>query len=177
MLDESFGIEWGLLTTVHAATSSQAILDGFSKKSKRLGRGLMGNLIPTSTGASEAVQLVYPNLAGKFKGMSLRVPVSNVSMIDLTVTLSRPANSIDELLAPMREAAKGRLGGILTVVDQELVSSDFLGYPQSTIIDAPATIMLSPTVFKIIAYYDNEWGYSCRVLDLIAHMHDVDSAV
>ncbi len=96
-------------------------------------------------------------------------------MIDLTVTLSRPANSIEELLAPLRAVEKGRLHGIVTVVDQEMVSSDFLGYPQSTIIDAPATIMLSPTVFKIIAYYDNEWGYSCRVLDLIAHMHQVDT--
>lgn len=150
---------------VHASTSSQHILDGYSKKSRRLGRGVGSNIIPTTTGAATAVALVLPELAGKFTGISVRVPVNNVSMVDLTVNLTRPVASKEELLHPLREAAAGRsrytigpLSSVIAVSDDELVSSDFLGWSQSCIVDSAATTMLNPTTVKLIAWYDNEWA-------------------
>ncbi|SCV70888.1 BQ2448_3650 [Microbotryum intermedium] len=181
VLQRCFGIEYGMMTTVHASTSSQHILDGYSKKNRRLGRGVGSNIIPTTTGAATAVQLVLPELTGKFTGISVRVPVNNVSMVDLTVSLSTPVASVEELLRPLREAAAGRygssLGSLTTVIcvnDDELVSSDFLGYQQSCIVDSHATVQLNPTTFKIIAWYDNEYAYSVRCLDLIRYMFEVD---
>ncbi|KAL8287611.1 hypothetical protein RQP46_003469 [Phenoliferia psychrophenolica] len=163
-------------TTNCLAPLAKHILDGYSKKSKRLGRGVASNIIPTTTGAATAVQLVLPELAGKFTGISIRVPVNNVSMVDLTVSLTRPAASKEALLAPLREASlHPRLGNIICVNDDELVSSDFLGFRQSCIIDSAATVMLNPTTAKIIAWYDNEWGYSVRILDLMVHMFHVDN--
>lgn len=166
VLQHCFGIEYGMMTTVHASTSSQHILDGFSKKSRRLGRAVGSNIIPTTTGAASAVKLVIPELDGKFTGISVRVPVNNVSMVDLTVSLSTPVATKDALLAPLRDAAAGRLtyssgrslSNIIAVSDDELVSHDFLGWQQSCIIDSAATVMLNPTTFKIIAWYDNEWA-------------------
>ncbi|ORY88416.1 putative glyceraldehyde 3-phosphate dehydrogenase [Leucosporidium creatinivorum] len=182
VLEQSFGIEYGMMTTVHASTSSQHILDGYSKKSRRLGRGVGSNIIPTSTGAATAVQLVLPELAGKFTGISIRVPVNNVSMVDLTVSLKTPVASKADLLFPLRQAAAGKsrytigpLNEVIAVDDNELVSSDFLGWKQSCIVDAAATVMLNPTTAKIIAFYDNEWAYSVRILDLLAYMHRKDS--
>ncbi|KAK4702350.1 hypothetical protein P7C70_g3875, partial [Phenoliferia sp. Uapishka_3] len=193
VINKAFGIEWGMMTTasfaslqtVHASTSSQHILDGYSKKSRRLGRGVGSNIIPTTTGAATAVQLVLPELAGKFTGISIRVPVNNVSMasssqsrvagclyssfifaqVDLTVSLTRPAGSKADLLAPLRAASlHPRLGNILCVNDDELVSSDFLGFKQSCIIDSAATIMLNENTAKIIAWYDNEWSLLAGIL-------------
>ncbi|KAL7419472.1 hypothetical protein Q5752_006310 [Cryptotrichosporon argae] len=179
VLHRAFGIEFGMMTTVHASTSSQPILDGYSKKNRRLGRGVGSNIIPTTTGAATAVQLVLPELAGKFTGISVRVPVNNVSMVDLTVRLERPVASVAELLAPVRAASTGLsslgpLSNVLCVVDDELVSHDFLGWQHSCIVDAHATVMLNDRVFKIIAWYDNEFGYACRLLDLVRFIHTVD---
>ncbi|KAM0751671.1 putative glyceraldehyde 3-phosphate dehydrogenase [Meredithblackwellia eburnea MCA 4105] len=178
VIHKEFGIETGMMTTVHASTSSQGILDGFSKKSRRLGRGVGSNIIPTTTGAAKAVQLVLPELAGKFTGISIRVPVNNVSMVDLTVSLTRPAATKEELLEPLRKASTHpRLGNVLCVNDDELVSSDFLGFNQSCIVDSAATVLLNPHTAKIIAWYDNEWGYSVRILDLLVHMFEVDTGI
>ncbi|KAI5478412.1 glyceraldehyde-3-phosphate dehydrogenase, type I [Pseudohyphozyma bogoriensis] len=183
VLETNWGIKTGMMTTIHASTSSQPILDGFSKKSRRLGRGVGSNIIPTTTGAAKAVQLVLPELAGKFTGISVRVPVNNVSMVDLTVTFNSPVASKEALLEPLRAAAAGvspnaagPLSNIICVNDDELVSSDFLGYDQSCIVDAGATVMLDDYTAKIVAWYDNEWAYSVRILDLIAYMSKVDLA-
>ncbi|POY74224.1 putative Glyceraldehyde-3-phosphate dehydrogenase (phosphorylating) [Rhodotorula taiwanensis] len=184
VLHDEFGIESGMMTTVHASTSSQPILDGFSKKSVRLGRGVGHNIIPTTTGASKAVALVLPELAGKFAGLSVRVPTNNVSMVDLTVRLERPAESKEALLHPLREAAAGRrkwsiapLSNVIAVCDEELVSHDFLGREESCIVDVAATLMLDPHTFKVIAWYDNEYAYSVRCLDLVKYMHTVDNGL
>ncbi|ODO03586.1 glyceraldehyde-3-phosphate dehydrogenase, type I [Cryptococcus wingfieldii CBS 7118] len=168
------------LAKVHASTSSQPILDGYSKKNRRLGRGVSSNIIPTTTGAATAVQLVLPELAGKFTGVSVRVPVNNVSMVDLTVHLSTPVQSVHDLLLPIREASTGLstlgpLANVLCVNDDELVSHDFLGWQYSCIVDSAATVMLNERVFKIIAWYDNEYGYACRLLDLVMFTHEVDN--
>ncbi|WVQ77538.1 glyceraldehyde-3-phosphate dehydrogenase, type I [Cryptococcus sp. DSM 104548] len=180
VLNRSFGIDYGMMTTVHASTSSQPILDGYSKKNRRLGRGVGSNIIPTTTGAATAVQLVLPELAGKFTGVSVRVPVNNVSMVDLTVHLSTPVASVTDLLRPIREASTGLsslgpLANVLCVNDDELVSHDFLGWQYSCIVDSAATVMLNERVFKIIAWYDNEYGYACRLLDLVMFTHEVDN--
>lgn len=179
---------------VHASTSSQPILDGYSKKNRRLGRGVGSNIIPTTTGAATAVQLVLPELAGKFTGVSVRVPVNNVSMVDLTVRLETPVKSVADLLKPIREASTGLsslgpLNNVLCVNDDELVSHDFLGWQHSCIVDSAATVMLNDRVFKIIAWYgesstfrqfrpdsaDNEYGYACRLLDLVRFIHEYDN--
>ncbi|KWU43047.1 glyceraldehyde-3-phosphate dehydrogenase [Rhodotorula sp. JG-1b] len=184
VLHDEFGIVSGMMTTVHASTSSQPILDGYSKKSVRLGRGVGQNIIPTSTGASKAVALVLPELAGKFAGLSVRVPTNNVSMVDLTVRLERPAESKEALLHPLREAAAGRrkwsiapLTNVISVSDEELVSHDFLGREESCVVDVAATLMLDPHTFKVIAWYDNEYAYSVRCLDLASYMHAVDNGL
>ncbi|GAA5858377.1 hypothetical protein JCM8547_004671 [Rhodosporidiobolus lusitaniae] len=184
VLNNAFGIQSGMMTTVHASTSSQHILDGYSKKSLRLGRSVGSNIIPTTTGAASAIALVLPELAGKLTGISVRVPVSNVSLVDLTVVLSRPVSSKEEFLQPLRDAAAGRmkssigpLSKVITVNDDELVSSDFNGWPYSCIVDTAATTMLDERTFKVIAFYDNEMGYSVRLLDLAVYMASVDKGV
>ncbi|KAJ5155298.1 Glyceraldehyde-3-phosphate dehydrogenase 1 [Penicillium capsulatum] len=170
VLHEEFGIVQGFLTTVHAATRSQQVLDGYSKKNRRLGRGVFNNIIPTTTGAAKAVASVLPDLRGKVTGVSIRVPTPNVSMIDLTISTEKPT-SLPEILAAFRRAAKSSMSGVLWVTDEELVSSDYNGSPHSAIIDAPACAELNPQFFKIMAWYDNEWGYSNRLLDLTTLVH------
>ncbi|KAK4047685.1 hypothetical protein OIO90_006114 [Microbotryomycetes sp. JL221] len=182
ILHRSFGIEYGMMTTVHASTSSQHVLDSYSRKNRRLGRAVASNIIPSTTGAATAVKLVLPELAGKFTGISVRVPVNNVSMVDLTVTLTKPVKSKEELLQPLRDAAAGKVGSyslsnIVAVSDEELVSSDFLGWEQSCIVDSAASIMLNETTAKIVAWYDNETAFSVRMLDLAAYMHTVDNGL
>ncbi|KAJ5497751.1 Glyceraldehyde/Erythrose phosphate dehydrogenase family [Penicillium expansum] len=170
VLQESFGISQGFLTTIHAATRSQQVLDGYSKKDVRLGRGVFNNIIPATTGAAKAVASVLPELKGKVTGVSIRVPTPNVSMIDLTVSTEKPT-SLDKIIHKFRLAAKSDMAGVLRVADQELVSSDYNGSPYSAIIDAPACAELNPQFFKIMAWYDNEWGYSNRLLDMTTLVH------
>ncbi|GAA6018669.1 hypothetical protein JCM10207_009003 [Rhodosporidiobolus poonsookiae] len=184
VLNNAFGIKSGMMTTIHASTSSQHILDGYNKKSVRLGRSVASNIIPTSTGAQKAIALVLPELAGKISGISVRVPCQNVSLVDLTVTLERPVASVEELLQPLRDAAAGKLkssigplSNVIAVNDDELVSSDMCGWQQSCIVDSVATTRLNDTTFKLLAWYDNEYGYSVRLLDLAVYMHTVDMGV
>ncbi|KAJ5280502.1 hypothetical protein N7478_005874 [Penicillium angulare] len=171
VLHESFGITQGFLTTIHAATRSQQVLDGYSKKNRRLGRGVFNNIIPTTTGAAKAVASVLPELQGRVTGVSIRVPTPNVSMIDLTVSTDKPT-SLAEIMSAFRRASKSSMVGVLRVTDEELVSSDYNGSSYSAIIDAPACAELNPQFFKIMAWYDNEWGYSNRLLDLTTLVHD-----
>ena len=168
VLSDSFGIEAGLMTTVHAYTNDQVILDAPHKDLRR-GRAAGLSIIPTSTGAAKALSLVLPELQGKLHGMSLRVPVSDVSLVDLTVTLSRAA-TVDDVNAAFREAADGSLNGILAVSDEELVSIDFLHDSHSSTIDALSTMAIGDRMVKVLSWYDNEWGYSCRVVDLAEHI-------
>ena len=168
VLSESFGIESGLMTTVHAYTNDQVILDAPHKDLRRA-RAAGMSIIPTSTGAAKAVSLVLPELKGKFHGAALRVPVADVSLVDLTATLSKSV-SVDDVNAEMREAADGNLNGILAVSDEPLVSVDFLHDSHSSILDAPSTMVIGDRMVKVLSWYDNEWGYSCRVVDLVAHM-------
>ncbi|MGI8847988.1 MAG: type I glyceraldehyde-3-phosphate dehydrogenase [Candidatus Dormibacteria bacterium] len=168
VLHEAFGIETGLMTTVHAYTTDQAILDAPHTDLRRA-RAAAVSIIPTTTGAAKAVALVLPELKGRFHGMSLRVPVSDVSLVDLTATLSKSA-SADEINSEMREAADGSLQGILAVTDEELVSVDFLHDSHSSIVDAKSTMVIGDRSVKVLAWYDNEWGYSNRIVDLITHM-------
>ncbi|KAL4962736.1 type I glyceraldehyde-3-phosphate dehydrogenase [Aspergillus stella-maris] len=169
VLEREVGIQQGFLTTVHAATRSQTVLDGYSKKNRRLGRSVFDNIIPTTTGAAKAIATVLPELTGKVTGVSIRVPTPNVSMIDLTVTTEAPT-SLPSILAAFRRAAKSDLAGILSVSDEELVSRDYLGDGHSAIVDGPASMELNERFFKIMAWYDNEWGYSSRLLDLTGHI-------
>ena len=165
VLNDSFGIDTGFMTTVHAYTKDQVILDA-PHKDQRRGRAAGLSIIPTTTGAAKAVSLVLPELKGKFHGMALRVPTPDVSLVDLTATLTRSATAEDVNNA-MREAAAGPLEGILAVSEEQLVSVDFLHDSHSSILDAPLTMVLGDHTVKVIAWYDNEWGYSCRVIDLI----------
>ncbi len=165
VLNDSFGIETGFMTTVHAYTKDQVILDA-PHKDKRRGRAAALSIIPTTTGAAKAVSLVLPELAGKFNGMALRVPTPDVSLVDLTATLTRSATA-EDVNAEMREAASGKLEGILAVSDEPLVSMDFLHDSHSSILDAPLTMALGDHTVKVLSWYDNEWGYSCRVVDLV----------
>ncbi|CAG7979364.1 unnamed protein product [Penicillium salamii] len=174
VLQGSFGVAQGFLTTIHAATRSQQVLDGYSKKNKRLGRGVFNNIIPTTTGAAKAVAAVLPELNGKVTGVSIRVPTPNVSMIDLTISTEKPT-SLAEVIAAFRRSAKSDMAGVLKVSDEELVSSDYNGSPYSAIIDAPSCMELNPQFFKIMAWYDNEWGYSNRLLDLTTHVHALEA--
>ncbi len=168
VLSDSFGIDAGLMTTVHAYTNDQVLLDGPHKDLRRA-RAAGLSIIPTSTGAAKAMSLVMPELKGKLHGMSLRVPVSDVSLVDLTVTLSRAA-TVDDVNAEFREAAAGSLSGILSVCDEQLVSVDFLHDSHSSIVDAPSTMAVGDRTVKVLSWYDNEWGYSCRVVDLAEHI-------
>lgn len=169
VLHDNFGIKEGLMTTVHATTATQKTVDSPSMKDWRGGRGAGQNIIPSSTGAAKAVGKVIPSLNGKLTGMSFRVPTPDVSVVDLTVNLEK-ATSYDEIKAAMKKAADGELKGILGYTEDAVVSNDFLGDSRTSIFDAEAGIMLSPTFVKIVAWYDNEWGYSTKVTELIEYM-------
>jgi len=166
---DNYGIEEGLMTTVHSVTSTQPTVDGPSKKDWRGGRGGPQNIIPASTGAAKAVALCIPEIAGKLTGMSMRVPTPNVSVVDLTVKLSK-STSYEEICAAMKSASEGQLKGVLGYTEDDVVSSDFIGSPFSSIFDAGAGIALNDKFFKLISWYDNEMGYSCRLIDLIEYM-------
>ncbi|WP_290381398.1 type I glyceraldehyde-3-phosphate dehydrogenase, partial [uncultured Muribaculum sp.] len=173
VLNDKFGVVEGLMTTVHSTTATQKTVDGPSMKDWRGGRAASGNIIPSSTGAAKAVGKVIPELNGKLTGMSMRVPTLDVSVVDLTVNLAKPA-TYDEICAAMKEAAEGELKGILGYTEDAVVSSDFLGDTRTSIFDAKAGIQLTPTFVKVVSWYDNEIGYSNKVLDLIAHMKKVN---
>ena len=173
VLNDNFGITDGLMTTVHSTTATQKTVDGASMKDWRGGRAATGNIIPSSTGAAKAVGKVIPALNGKLTGMSMRVPTLDVSVVDLTVNLAKPAK-YDEICAAMKAASEGELKGILGYTDEDVVSSDFLGDPRTSIFDAKAGIALTDTFVKVVSWYDNEMGYSNKVLELIKHMYSVD---
>jgi glyceraldehyde 3-phosphate dehydrogenase len=172
VLNDTFGIVEGLMTTVHSTTATQKTVDGPSMKDWRGGRAASGNIIPSSTGAAKAVTKVIPALKGKLTGMAFRVPTLNVSVVDLTCRLEK-ATTYEDICAAMKKAADGELKGILGYTQDEVVSSDFIGDSRTSIFDAKAGIMLNPNFVKIVAWYDNEWGYSCKLLDMIAHMDTV----
>ncbi|MEA5479451.1 type I glyceraldehyde-3-phosphate dehydrogenase [Pseudanabaena galeata UHCC 0370] len=169
VLNDNFGIAEGLMTTVHAMTATQPTVDGPSKKDWRGGRGASQNIIPSSTGAAKAVALVLPELKGKLTGMALRVPTPDVSVVDLTFKTEK-ATSYKEICAAMKAASEDSLKDILGYTDEEVVSTDFRGDSRSSIFDAGAGIELNPNFFKVVSWYDNEWGYSCRVVDLMISM-------
>jgi len=169
VLNDAFGIKDGLMTTVHATTATQKTVDGPSAKDWRGGRGAAQNIIPSSTGAAKAVGKVIPELNGRLTGMSFRVPTPNVSVVDLTVNLEKPA-TYEQIKDAMKAASEGELAGILGYTEDAVVSTDFLGDPRTSIFDAEAGIALTDTFVKVVAWYDNEWGYSCKCLDLIRHM-------
>ena len=173
VLHDNFGITEGLMTTVHSTTATQKTVDGPSKKDWRGGRAAAGNIIPSSTGAAKAVGKVIPSLNGKLTGMSMRVPTLDVSVVDLTVNLAKPA-TYDEICAAMKKASEGELKGILGYTEDAVVSSDFLGDTHTSIFDAGAGIALTDTFVKVVSWYDNEIGYSNKVLDLITYMSSVD---
>merc|ERR1712070_803280 len=173
---DKFGIAEGLMTTVHAMTSTQLVVDGSSKKDWRGGRGASSNIIPSSTGAAKAVTKVIPSLQGKLTGMAFRVPTIDVSVVDLTCRLSKPT-TYDEICAAVKASAAGDMKGILGYCDEPLVSTDFESDLRSSIFDAGAGIMLNDRFVKLVAWYDNEWGYSGRVVDLMKHCAMVDSKV
>jgi len=170
VINDKFGIEEGLMTTVHAYTATQKTVDGPSAKAWRDGRTASQNIIPASTGAAKAVGKVIPELNGKLTGMAFRVPVPDVSVVDLTVRLTKDA-SYDEIKAAVKAAAEGPMKGILMYTEDQVVSSDFIGEINSSIFDAKAGLALSPRFVKLIAWYDNEYGYSNRVVDLIKYVH------
>ena len=169
VLNDKFGITDGLMTTVHSTTATQKTVDGPSMKDWRGGRAASGNIIPSSTGAAKAVGKVIPALNGKLTGMSMRVPTLDVSVVDLTVNLAKPAK-YEEICAAMKEASEGELKGVLGYTEEAVVSSDFLGDPRTSIFDKAAGIALTDTFVKVVSWYDNEWGYSNKVLDLISVM-------
>ena len=173
VLNDKFGILDGLMTTVHSTTATQKTVDGPSMKDWRGGRAASGNIIPSSTGAAKAVGKVIPALNGKLTGMSMRVPTLDVSVVDLTVNLAKPA-TYAEICAAMKEASEGELKGVLGYTEDAVVSSDFLGDTRTSIFDAKAGIALTDTFVKVVSWYDNEIGYSNKVLDLIAHMASVN---
>jgi glyceraldehyde 3-phosphate dehydrogenase len=176
VINDNFGLTEGLMATIHAVTATQPTQDGPSKKDWRGGRNAYMNVIPSSTGAAKAVALVLPELKGKLTGMAFRVPVSNVSVVDLTFKTAK-ATSYKEICQAMKAASEGPLKGILGYTDEEVVSSDFITDDRSSIFDAGAGIELNPNFFKIVSWYDNEWGYSCRVLDLMLAMAKKDGLV
>ncbi|MCA0426063.1 MAG: type I glyceraldehyde-3-phosphate dehydrogenase [Bacteroidetes bacterium] len=172
VLNDNFGILEGLMTTVHAVTATQKTVDGPSAKDWRGGRGAYQNIIPSSTGAAKAVGLVIPELKGKLTGMSFRVPTPDVSVVDLTCRLEKGA-SYDEIKAAMKKASENEMKGILGYTEDEVVSNDFLGDARTSIFDAKAGISLNNNFVKVVSWYDNEWGYSNKVVDLICHMDTV----
>ncbi len=172
VLNDNFGILEGLMTTVHATTATQKTVDSPSKKDWRGGRAAAGNIIPSSTGAAKAVGKVIPELNGKLTGMAFRVPTLNVSVVDLTCRLDKAA-SYDDIKAAMKEASEGPLKGVLGYTEDDVVSSDFIGESDTSIFDAGAGISLNDNFVKVVAWYDNEWGYSVKILDLIQYMDSV----
>jgi glyceraldehyde 3-phosphate dehydrogenase len=173
VINDSFGLTEGLMTTIHSMTATQPTVDGPSKKDWRGGRGAAQNIIPSSTGAAKAVTLVLPALKGKLTGMAFRVPTPNVSVVDLTFRTDK-ATSYKEICAAMKAAAEGPMKGVLAYTEDEVVSSDFITDPSSSTFDAKAGMELNANFFKIVAWYDNEWGYSCRVVDLMTSMAKKD---
>ncbi len=173
VINDKFGIKDGLMTTVHSTTATQKTVDGASKKDWRGGRAASANIIPSSTGAAKAVGKVIPELNGKLTGMSFRVPTVDVSVVDLTVNLEKPA-TYEEICAAVKEASEGELKGILGYTDELLVSSDFIHDPRTSIFDEKAGIALTDTFVKLVAWYDNEWGYSNKLVDLALYMHSKD---
>jgi len=174
VVHEKFGIKEGLMTTVHSVTATQKTVDGPSKKDWRGGRAATYNIIPSSTGAAKAVGKVIPELNGKLTGMSFRVPTLDVSVVDLTCTLNTPA-TYDEIVKAVKDACNGELKGIMDYTEDAVVSSDFIHDPHTSIFDVKAGIALTDTFVKLVAWYDNEWGYSNKILDLVSHMYDVDN--
>lgn len=172
VLNDKFGILEGLMTTVHSITATQKTVDGPSAKDWRGGRAASANIIPSSTGAAKAVGKVIPQLNGKLTGMAFRVPTVNVSVVDLTCRIEKPA-SYDEIKAAMKEASEGEMKGVLGYTEDSVVSSDFIGDARTSIFDANAGISLSPNFVKVVSWYDNEWGYSCKILDMICYMNTV----
>ncbi len=169
VLDDSFGIVSGLMTTIHSYTSSQPILDGKHKKDPRKGRSGSLNLVPTTTGAAKAISKVLPNLAGKLNGQAVRVPTPDVSLVDLTVTLSKNV-TLDEVKAAFKTASEGTLKGILAVDEEYRVSQDFVGETNSTVIAMDTIQVIGENMVKVLSWYDNEWGYSTRLVDMAAHI-------
>jgi glyceraldehyde 3-phosphate dehydrogenase len=169
VLNDNFGIEEGLMSTIHAVTATQKTVDSPSSKDWRGGRGAYQNIIPSSTGAAKAVTLVIPELKGKLTGMSFRVPVPDVSVVDLTVRLKKPA-SYDVIKKAMKDASEGELKGILGYTEDDVVSEDFKGDPRTSIFDAKAGIALNDNFVKVVSWYDNEWGYSNKLIDLVQEL-------
>ena len=169
VINNKFGIEEGLMTTIHAATATQRVVDGISAKDWRAGRAAFGNIIPSSTGAAVACSLVIPELEGKLTGMAFRVPTLDVSVVDLTVRLAKET-TYKEICETVKEASQTDMNGVLGYTEEGVVSSDFVGDTRTSIFDAAAGIMLNPKFVKLVAWYDNEWGYSNKILDLIQHM-------
>ena len=172
VINDKFGIVEGLMTTVHAGTATQNVVDAFSKKNWRLSRSCFENIIPSTTGAAKAVGKVIPELKGKLTGMSMRIPSADVSIVDLTCRLEKGA-SYEEICAAVKEAAEGPMAGVLAYTDEEVVSSDFRTDPHTSIFDAKAGISLNPNFVKLVSWYDNEWGFSNKMLDLTAHIDSV----
>ena len=170
---DEFGIEQSLMSTIHASTAKQKVVDARSMKDWRTGRCVFGNIIPSTTGAAKAVGLVIPSLQGKMTGISYRVPTADVSVIDLNVVLKKPA-TYEEICAKIKEASETHMKGVIEYVDDEVVSGDFVGDPCTSIFDAREGIELNDRFFKLIAFYDNEFGYSSKILELIKHMYAVD---
>ena len=175
VLNDKFGIVEGLMTTVHSVTPTQKLLDGASLKDWRGGRAATGNIIPSSTGAAKAVGKVIPELNGKLTGMSMRVPTLDVSVVDLTAKLAKPA-TYEDICQAMKDASEGELKGVLGYTDEDVVSSDFLGDSRTSIFDKKAGIALTDTFVKVVSWYDNECGYSNKMVELIAYMCSVDNA-
>jgi len=169
VLNDSFGIKRGLMTTVHAATATQKTVDGPSNKDWRGGRGILENIIPSSTGAAKAVGKVIPELNKKLTGMAFRVPTSDVSVVDLTVELTKDA-TYEQICAAMKAASEGPMKGVLGYTSQKVVSTDFRGESCTSVFDAEAGMSLDPTFVKVVSWYDNEWGYSCKVLEMVKVM-------
>lgn len=169
IINDAFGIKEGLMTTIHACTATQKVVDGSSKKDWRSGRGALQNIIPATTGAAKAVTKVIPELEGKITGMAMRVPVANVSVVDFTFKTEKET-SMDEVIEEIERNIAGEMKGIVGITGDMVVSSDFNGCSLSAIVDVEASIGLNSTFFKIIAWYDNEYGYSCRVVDLLEYI-------
>ena len=174
IIHDNFGVVEGLMTTVHATTATQKTVDGPSAKDWRGGRAAAANIIPSSTGAAKAVGKVIPSLNGKLTGMSMRIPTINVSVVDLTVRLAKPT-SYEDIKAAIKKASETNLKGIVGYTEDAVVSTDFIGDSRTCIFDAKAGIPLNDTFVKLVAWYDNEWGYSCKIVDLIMHMAKVDA--
>ena len=174
IIHDNFGVVEGLMTTVHSTTATQKTVDGPSSKDWRGGRAAAANIIPSSTGAAKAVGKVIPSLNGKLTGMSMRIPTINVSVVDLTVRLANPT-SYEDIKAAIKKASETNLKGIVGYTEDDVVSTDFIGDSRTCIFDAKAGIPLNDTFVKLVAWYDNEWGYSCKIVDLIMHMAKVDA--